>query len=65
MFWTMHDPPHPGEFITEACLEPSKPSGRELAATLGVSNSTLHRILVGRCGISFEIALRLALAPSR
>jgi plasmid maintenance system antidote protein VapI len=28
----MHNPPHPGEFITEVYLEPNDLSGRELAA---------------------------------
>ena len=31
----MHNPPHPGEFITEVYLEPNGLSGRELAAKLG------------------------------
>ena len=61
----MHDPPHPGEFITEAYLEPNKLSGRALAATLGVSASTLNRILAGKSGISPEMALRLAKALGR
>jgi hypothetical protein len=43
----MHNPPHPGEFITQVYLEPNNLSGRELAAKLGVAASTLHRILVG------------------
>ena len=32
----MHNPPHPGEFISSVCLEPNDISGRELATTLGV-----------------------------
>jgi plasmid maintenance system antidote protein VapI len=31
---TMHNPPHPGEFITEIYLEPHGISGRELATRL-------------------------------
>ena len=27
----MHNPPHPGEFITQVYLEPNNLSGRELA----------------------------------
>jgi antitoxin HigA-1 len=46
----MHNPPHPGEFITEVYLQPNNLSGRELAATLGVSASTLNRILTGTSG---------------
>jgi addiction module HigA family antidote len=56
----MHNPPHPGEFITSVYLEPNGISGRELAARLGVSPSTLNRILMGRSGISPEMALRLS-----
>jgi addiction module HigA family antidote len=50
----MHNPPHPGEFITDAYLEPNGLSGRELAATLGVSASTLNRILTGSSAVSPE-----------
>jgi len=56
----MHNPPHPGEFITSVYLEPNNISGRELAARLAVSASTLNRILTGRSGISPEMALRLS-----
>src|SRR5207244_8522280 len=61
----MHNPPHPGEFITEAYLEPNNLSGRELAAKLSVAASTLHRILIGKSGISPEMALRLSKALGR
>ncbi|WP_460086777.1 helix-turn-helix transcriptional regulator [Pseudomonas sp. H1_B04] len=33
----MHNPPHPGEFITEIYLEPNGISGRGLAEKLGVA----------------------------
>ena len=62
---TMHNPPHPGEFITEAYLEPNKLSGRELAVKLGVAASTLNRVLTGTSGISPEMALRLSKALGR
>ncbi len=61
----MHNPPHPGEFITEVYLEPNNLSGRELAATLGVAASTLNRILTGASGVSPEMALRLSKALGR
>jgi len=61
----MHNPPHPGEFITAVYLEPNNLSGRELAAKLDVSASTLNRILKGTSGISPEMALRLAKALGR
>src|SRR5574337_1480698 len=61
----MHNPPHPGEFITQVYLEPNHLSGRGLAAKLGVAASTLHRILVGSSRISPEMALRLSKALGR
>ncbi|WP_337288740.1 HigA family addiction module antitoxin [Candidatus Methylomirabilis sp.] len=61
----MHNPPHPGEFITQVYLEPNHLSGRELAAKLGVAPSTLHRILVGSSRLSPEMALRLSKALGR
>jgi len=62
---TMHNPPHPGEFISEVYLEPNNLSGRELAAKLGVAASTLNRILTGTSGVSPEMALRLSKALGR
>lgn len=56
----MYNPPHPGEFITEVYLEPNHISGRELALSLGVSPSTLNRVLNGASGVSPAMALRLA-----
>ena len=61
----MHNPPHPGEFITAVYLEPNNLSGRELAVTLGVSASTLNRILTSSSSVSPEMALRLSKALGR
>jgi len=57
---TMHNPPHPGEFIREIYLEPFSVSSRQLASSLGVSPSTLSRLLKGASGVSPEMALRLS-----
>jgi addiction module HigA family antidote len=56
----MHNPPHPGEFIAAVYLEPNGISGRELAAKLRVSPSTLNRILTGVSSVTPEMALRLS-----
>ncbi|MBM5812775.1 MAG: HigA family addiction module antidote protein [Gammaproteobacteria bacterium] len=56
----MHNPPHPGEFIAAVYLEPNGISGRELAAKLRVSPSTLNRVLTGVSSITPEMALRLS-----
>lgn len=61
----MHNPPHPGEFIREIYLEPFSLTGRQLAAKLGVSPSTLNRVLRGRSGITPEMALRLSKTVGR
>jgi antitoxin HigA-1 len=61
----MHNPPHPGEFITQVYLEPNNLRGRELAGKLGVAASTLNRILTGTSRISPEMALRLSKALGR
>ncbi len=62
---TMHNPPHPGEFIREVYLDPNGITGRQLAAKLGVASSTLTRVLNGNNGISSEMALRLSKALGR
>ena len=61
----MHNPPHPGEFITDIYLEPNGISGRELAEKLDVAASTHSRILKGASRITPEMALRLSKAIGR
>ena len=61
----MHNPPHPGEFITDIYREPNGISGRELAEKLDVAASTLSRILKGASRITPEMALRLSKAIGR
>jgi addiction module HigA family antidote len=51
--------PHPGELIRANVIEPSGLDVTEAAARLGVSRTTLSRLLNGRIGISPEMALRL------
>ena len=62
---SMHKPPHPGEFIREVYLTPHGLSVRALAESLGVSASTVTRIINGYNGISPEMALRLSKALGR
>jgi len=61
----MHNPPHPGEFIRATYIEPFGMSIRSLASSLGVSPSTLGRIISRQSGISPEMALRLSKALGR
>jgi antitoxin HigA-1 len=62
---SMHNPPHPGEFITGVYLEPFNVSGRQLAERLDVAASTLNRLLKSQSGVSPEMALRLSKALGR
>nr|VFK65541.1 MAG: addiction module antidote protein, HigA family [Candidatus Kentron sp. UNK]VFK71515.1 MAG: addiction module antidote protein, HigA family [Candidatus Kentron sp. UNK] len=57
---TMHNPPHPGEFIVAVYLEPNGISGREFAQKLDISVSTISRVLNGSGRITPEMALRLS-----
>lgn len=61
----MHNPPHPGEFLSAVYLEPSGVSGRELATRLDVAPSTISRVLAGSSRVTAEMALRLSIAVGR
>lgn len=56
----MHNPPHPGEFISEIYLEPLNVSYRSVALKLNVSPSTFNRLVQGSSSVSSEMALRLS-----
>jgi addiction module HigA family antidote len=56
----MHNPPHPGEFIREIYIAHYDLSVRKVAENLGISPSTLTRLLNGGSSISPEMALRLS-----
>ena len=62
---TMYNPPHPGEFLYFTYMEPFGLSCRFVASKLGVSPSTLNRILKQHSRISPEMALRLSKALGR
>lgn len=62
---TMHNPPHPGEFIQEVYLLPNNISCREFSVSLGVAPSTVNRVLNGISGVSPEMALRLSKSIGR
>ncbi len=57
---SMHDPPHPGEFIREVYLEPFGLSSRKVAKNLNVAPSTINRLLTGDSNVTPEMALRLS-----
>jgi addiction module HigA family antidote len=62
---SIYNPPHPGEFIREIYITPNSISVRKVAESLGVSASTLNRLLNGESNVSPEMALRLSKALGR
>ena len=62
---SMHNPPHPGEFIREVYLEPYGLSYRSVSLKLKVSPSTFLRLIKGESNVSPEMALRLSKALGR
>ncbi len=56
---TMHNPPHPGDFIRTEILEPLGLSVAAAAKVLGVSRPTLSTLVNGHSDLSGEMALRL------
>jgi len=57
---SMHNPPHPGEFIKEVYMIPFGLSSRKVAKNLKVAPSTINRILNGESNITPTMALRLS-----
>src|SRR5579862_6001020 len=58
----MKNPPHPGRIVRNACLEPLGLSISEGAKILGVTRQALNSVIIGRSGISPEMAIRLTKA---
>ena len=61
----MHNPPHPGDFIRETYIQPYEISIRTLADNLGLSASTLNRVINRQSGVSPYMTLRLSKALGR
>jgi len=61
----MHNPMHPGEFISAVYLEPLNISGRVLAQKLNVDPSTVTRLLSGKSRVTEDMALRLHIVLGR
>ena len=58
----MKNPPHPGLSVRLNCLEAFGLSVSEGAKVLGVSRTTLSRLINAQAGVSPEMAIRLAKA---
>jgi addiction module HigA family antidote len=61
----MYSPMRPGEFIAILYLQPNKISARQFAVQLGVSPSTVNRILNGQTRITPAMAERLSKVVGR
>jgi addiction module HigA family antidote len=55
----IHDPAHPGEILKELVLDPLGLSVTDAADHLGVSRTTLSKVLNGRGAVTPEMALRI------
>lgn len=55
----MHNHPHPGELLREDVLIPLGIEVSEAARRLGMSRSSLSRVIHGHAGISPDLAVRL------
>lgn len=55
----MKNHPHPGELLREDVLLPLGIEVTEAAQRLGMSRTTLSRVINGRAGISPDLAIRL------
>lgn len=54
------DPMHPGEYLREMYMEPYNIHAADLAEYLGVSPSTLSRVLNAKADLSVDMAFRLS-----
>ena len=57
-----NNPPHPGDYLLEDCIKPLGLSVSEAATGLGVSRSTLSRLINHTRGVSPDMAVRLSMA---
>lgn len=61
----MKNHPHPGELLREDVLLPLGIEVTDAAQRLGMSRTTLSRVINGRAGISPDLAIRLERAGVR
>lgn len=60
----MHNPPHPGEILKELYIKPLNLTITQVAIGLCVTRKALSELVNGKCGVSPEMATRLAQAFS-
>ena len=57
-------PTHPGEVLLEDVIKPLGITLTEAAQDLGISRKTLSELIHGKCGLSPEMAVRIAKATN-
>jgi addiction module HigA family antidote len=57
-------PTHPGEVLLEDVIKPLGITITEAAQYLGISRKTLSELIHGKCGLSPEMAIRIAKATN-
>ncbi|EGR5487289.1 addiction module antidote protein, HigA family [Vibrio cholerae] len=57
--FTLANPMHPGAFLKEAYMDPMDIKVTQLADIMGVSKSSVSRLITGKSDLSYEMALRL------
>ena len=58
----MFDPPHAGEYLETVIVDGAGVRSVDLAAAVGVSKSTISRLLAGKSRLSADLAVRIELA---
>lgn len=57
---TLRKPMHPGKFLYKAYMEPSEITITDLAEKLGLSTSSISRLVSGKSELSYAMAVRLS-----
>lgn len=60
-----HNPPHPGQFISEVYIQPFSLVPNQVASRLKVNPSTFSRILNEKSDVSPEMAVKLSIVFGR
>lgn len=62
---SIKNPMHPGEFLLEAFMKPFGISVKKMADGLGVSQSTVSRLINKKADLTAEMAIRLSVVVGR
>lgn len=62
---SIKNPMHPGEFLLEAFMKPFEISVKKMADGLGVSQSTVSRLINKKADLTADMAVRLSVVVGR